>query len=106
MTMTENLTTCPECGTDFATMGSDQEGALQTLEQECPECEHSVVAVIVNYPGGHFQVIAPPVEGDTCRGCGEDADYRSQRTGHPVKGICEEHLSPYEETAIKFGEEL
>lgn len=96
------MTICPECGTDFETVGQKQELPLQQLDQECPDCGYEVTVGIVNYPDHTFEVVAPSLpEIDTeCVVCGDPPTHRVQRVGENVKPVCIEHLRSYQQAVF------
>lgn len=118
--MSENMTTCPECGTEMTTQSSATDLPLQTMQQECPDCAYTVQIGIVNYPGpNNFTVVAPALDGDTCRvsvdsdvpfaseQCGDPATHRIERTDQAqAEGRCIEHiLGPHQQAQAGVGDD-
>lgn len=106
--MSENMTLCPDCGTEFDTIGEETSLPIQVLDQACPDCEYEVQVAIINYPPASFEVVAPALKGDTCgtRDCGADAMIRRQKIGRPIEGRCAEHIGAHREAALDHRSEL
>jgi uncharacterized Zn finger protein len=109
--MTENMTVCPECGTEFDTIDEAvRDDVIQTLRQQCPDCGYEVDVGIINYPDRTFEVIAPAIDGDEVCGarvpadrpyatetCEADPDYRIDAVGTTVELRCTEHAGVHRE---------
>lgn len=107
--MTRGLTICPDCNVEYETVANEDydEGVVQVLGQRCPDCDDERVVGILNYPDGSYEVYGPALHGDTCRyeidangigvkkKCGAPADWRLQRVGGPVTGLCSEHMGAH-----------
>jgi len=97
--MTEHITVCPECDTDYETTAQEVAMPLQRLDQQCPSCGEELTVGIVNYPDGRYVACGPPLPGEDCDEpqCHRSADYRTQWVGKPVSTTCSHHtLSLFE----------
>lgn len=96
--MTECLMVCPECGTELETtqMEESENGMLQALEQDCPDCSYTTEIAILNYPDESFEVIGP----------GEESDWVLERTGGTVRHEPDERIRAHQRRAIEFRDEL
>lgn len=117
--MSENMTVCPECGTEFDTVAQEKELPVQALQQECSSCGYEIGVAIINYPNSTYEVIAPALKGDVCTAtispedgglgttdCGGNAMIRRHKIGEPQGGRCAEHIGAHHEEALGLRSEL
>jgi len=106
--MSENMTICPDCGSKMApTVEEESEsGVHRALHQSCTDCDHEVDIAILEYPNHEYVVIAPAIDGDTCRECDSDSIVRFQRIGKAVVTVCSDHLRLHHKSAFEKRNDL
>lgn len=116
--MSENMTVCPKCGTDFDTVEQEQDLPIQALHQQCPDCEYWVKVAIINWPDKTFDVVAPALsEDESCQQtvtvdsggieqCNSDPVYRTQSVGSDPQGLCPECAGEHVHSAMDMANDL